>query len=708
MRISRREFLQTSGALCIAFNLPEAKGASPASTLAPNAFVRIDSSGQVTVIVPYVEMGQGTYTSIPMLIAEELEVALASVRVEHAPASNELYGNPLLGGFQATGNSNAIRGAWIPMRQAGAVARTMLVSAAAEKWGVGAASCRARNGEVIHTPSGRRLKYGALVEAAAKLPVLKPESVALKPHSEFKLIGTPAKRLDLSGKVNGKALYGIDVMIPGMKFAALAISPVLGGKPRSVDESEAKAVPGVRQIVQLSDSVGVVADNTWAAKKGVAALKVEWDEGPNASVSSASILALMQAASEQPGAIARKEGDFKSAFDGAATRFQATYEMPFLAHATMEPMNCTVHVRRDGCDIWTGTQAMTLVQMTAAKIAGLPVDKVVVHNHLIGGGFGRRLEADGVARAVELARQVDAPVKVIYSREDDIQHDMYRPYWYDRVSAGLDAQGKPVAWQHRLTGSSIMARWAPPFFQNGLDPDTIDCAAEPPYAIPHMLVDYVRHEPPGIRTAFWRGVGPTHNVFVVESFIDELASTAKRDPVEYRRALLSANPRAKAVLDLAASKSGWGSALPSGAGRGISLQFAFGSYLSMVAEVEVSRRGEVHVNKVVCALDCGTAVNPDSIRAQMQSGIVLGLSAALREGITLKDGRVQQANFGDYRVLRMYEMPKVEVHLVQSTAAPGGIGETGTSCFTPALTNAIFAATGKRVRKLPVGDQLSV
>src|SRR5258706_277266 len=462
MRISRREFLQTSGALCIAFNLSEAKGASPTSTLAPNAFVRIDSSGQVTVIVPYVEMGQGTYTSIPMLIAEELEVALASVRVEHAPASNELYGNPLLGGFQATGNSNAIRGAWIPMRQAGAVARTMLVSAAAEKWGVGAASCRARNGEVIHTPSGRRLEYCGLLESAAKMAMPKPESGALKPPTEFKPIGTPRKRLDLSGKVNGKALYGIDVMIRGMKFAALAISPVLGGKPRSVDESEAKAVPGVRQIVQLSDSVGVVADNTWAAKKGVAALKVEWDEGPNASVSSASILALMQAASEQPGAIARKEGDFKSAFDSAATRFQATYEMPFLAHATMEPMNCTVHVRRDGCDIWTGTQAMTLVQMTAAKIAGLPVDKVVVHNHLIGGGFGRRLQADGVARAVELASQGDAPVQVSYSRDNDIQHDMYRPYWYDRVSAGLDAQGKPVALQHRLTGSSIMARWAPP------------------------------------------------------------------------------------------------------------------------------------------------------------------------------------------------------------------------------------------------------
>jgi len=705
MNLSRRRFVQTGGALWLAFHVPGAASTESETSFAPNAYLRVDPRGQVTVIVAYVEMGQGTYTSIPMLVAEELEVSLSSVRVEHAPPDERFYGNPFLGGIQATGNSNAIRGSWEPMRRAGAVARTLLVQAAAVQWKVEPASCRAEKGAVVHSASGRRLPYGALVAAAAKLPVPAPESVTLKPRERFKLIGTPAKRLDLAGKVNGAAIYGIDAKVPGMKIATLAMSPAFGGRLRNMDDAAAKAVPGVRQIVRLDDAVAVVADHMWAAKQGLAALKIEWEDGANAALSSASLAADMEAASRKPGAVARNDGDFAKALETAATRHEAVYQAPFLAHATMEPMNCTVHVRKDSCEVWTGTQAMTRARAAAAQTAGLPLERVTVHNHLLGGGFGRRLEIDGIVRAVQVAKQVDGPVKVIYTREEDIQHDMYRPYFYDRMTAGLDAQGMPVAWSHRITGSSIMARWAPPFFQKGLDPETVDGAVEPPYALPNMRIEYVHHEPPGIPTAFWRGVGPAHNVFMVESFIDELAAVAGKDPVAYRRALLAANPRARAVLDLAAGKAGWGKPLAGRAGRGVSLQHAFGSYLAQVAEVEVAASGEVRVRRVVCAVDCGTVVNPDTVRAQMESGVAFGVSAALREEVTLKGGRVEQTNFGDYRVLRIDEMPSVDVYLVDSREAPGGIGETATACVMPALTNAIFAATGKRIRKLPVANQ---
>jgi len=641
MNPSRRTFLQSSGALVIAFHLPAAVGpaiAADEKSFAPNAYIRIDPNGRVTMIVAYVEMGQGTYTSIPMLIAEELEVPLASVRVEHAPPDERYYANPLLG-VQATGNSNAIRGAWEPMRRAGAAARTMLVQAAAQRWNVDPASCRAEKGAVIHPASGRRLGYGTLVADASKLPVPKADSVALKPREQFKLIGTPAKRLDIAGKVNGTAQFGLDAKVPGMKVATIAISPVVGGRLRGVDDAAAKAVRGVRQIVKLDDAVAVVADHMGAAKKGLAALKIDWDDGPNATLSTADIVRDIEAASSGSGAIARKEGDFSGALAGAASRVEAVYRVPFFAHATMEPMNATVHVRKDSCEIWTGTQVLTRAQAVAAKLTGLPVDKVTVHNHLLGGGFGRRLEVDGVARAVQVAMQVDGPVKLVYTREQDIQHDMYKPAFHDRLVAGLDAQGTPVAWSHRLTGSSIIARWAPPAFKNGLDGDTVEGAAETPYIFPNMLVEYVRHEPRGIPTAFWRGVGPVHNVFVVESFMDELAAKAGKDPVAYRRAI--ADPRAKAVLELAATKAGWGRPLPKGVGRGVSVQSAFGSYQAQVAEVEVSPQGEVRVRKVVCAVDCGPVVNPDTVRAQMQSGIVFGLSGALYGEITLKDGRVE-------------------------------------------------------------------
>ena len=709
--VSRRTFLSASlaatGGLLVGVGTlsPSESGAAQGAAGArftPNAFVRIDPDGKVTLTMPYVEMGQGTYTSIPMLIAEELEVDLPTVQVEHAPANDKLYANPLLG-LQATGNSNAIRGAFEPLRRAGATARVLLVQAAAKRWQVDPSSCRAGHGEVTHAASGRRAKYGELVADAAALPV--PEKVPLKPVDGFRLIGTPAKRLDTPSKVNGTAKYGIDTMLPGMKVATLAQAPVLGGRLRSVDDSKALAIHGVRQVVRLDDCVAVVADHMGAAKKGLAALAIEWDDGPNAKLSTADIVEAMKKASAGPAAVARSEGDNAGAMAGAATRLEAVYELPFLIHAAMEPMNCTVHVRPDSCEVWVGTQVMTRAQATAAAVTGLPVEKVTVHNHLLGGGFGRRLEVDGVKRAVQIARQVDGPVKVVWTREEDVQHDMYRPYFYDRVAAGLDAQGRPVAWSHRITGSSIIKRWAPPLFKNGLDPETVDGAVQPPYGLPNNLVEYVNHEPP-VPTAFWRGVGPAHNVFVVESFIDEMAASARQDPVAFRGSLLDENPRAKAVLQLAAEKAGWGASLPAGAGRGIALQFAFGSYLALVADVEVGKDGEVAVKRVVCAIDTGVVINPDTVQAQLQSAVIFGISATLYGQATLKNGRIEQSNFHDARVLRIHEAPVIETHIVKSTEPPGGLGEAGTACVFPAITNAVFAATGQRVRKLPVDANL--
>ena len=705
--LSRRNFLRASaiagGGLLLSVNLPfagrESEAAAAAGDFAPNAFVRIGGDGKVVLTMPYVEMGQGTYTSIPMLIAEELEIGLNQVQLEHAPPSDKLYANPLLG-VQATGNSNAMRGAWQPMRKAGATAKAMLVAAAAKRWNVEPATCRAENGEVHHAASGRKLGYGELAADAAQMPV--PENVTLKSPAEFKLIGTAAKRLDMPSKVNGTAVYGIDARPPGVKVATLAQSPVFGGRVKRVDDAAAKAVNGVRQIVTLDDAVAVVADHMGAAKKGLAALTIEWDEGPHAKLATADIARELEAATTKPGAVAQNIGDADNALAGAATKVEATYQLPFLAHATMEPMNCTVHVRPDGCEIWVGNQALSRVQAVTAKLLNLPPEKVVVHNHLLGGGFGRRLEVDGVIRAVQIARQVDAPLKLVWTREEDIQHDMYRPYWCDRISVGLDASGKPIAWNNRFAGSSVIARWAPPAVRNGLDPDTTEGAIDLVYDIPNFHVEYVRVEPPGIPTAFWRSVGPSHNVFVTESMIDEMAAAAKQDPVEYRKALLGKSPRAKAALELAAAKAGWGGKLPAGRGRGVSLQFVFGSYLALIAEVEVAKDGSVRVHRVVCAMDCGTVVNPDTVQAQLQSGINFGVTAALYGEITLKDGRVEQTNFDSYQMLRIDQAPAIEVHIVPSTEPPGGMGETGTSGIVPAISNAIFAATGKRLRKMPV------
>ena len=596
--VSRRDFLiagsAAGGGLLLACMVgerrrPAAAGAPAASDFAPNAFVRVGTDGSVTLVVPQVEMGQGMYTSMPMLLAEELEVGLDQVKVEHAPPNDKLYANRLLG-FQVTGGSTSVPAFYEPLRQAGAAARLMLIGAAAQAWSVDPSTCQARHGAVTHGATGRTLTYGALADRAAKLPV--PAEIPLKAPKDFTLIGTPAKRLDTPSKVDGTAQFGIDVRLPGMKIATVAASPVVGGKVAGLDESKAKAVKGVRQVVRLDDAVAVVADHMWAAKQGLAALGVTWDDGPNAKLSTADIVRGLAAASETPGVVAKKEGDAPAAIARSKRKVEAVYEVPFLAHATMEPMNCTVHVRKDGCEVWTGSQVLTRAQAVAAEASGFPLEKVVVHNHLLGGGFGRRLEVDYVGQAVRIAKQVDGPVKVVWTREEDIQHDVYRPYYYDRIGGALSLAGKPVAWHHKIVGPSIIARWAPPAFKNGIDEDAVDAAVHVLYDIPAVQIDYVRHEEPGLNTGWWRGVGPTHNVFVIESFVDELAHAAKQDPVAFRRALLDKAPRARAVLDLAAKEAGWGTPLAAGRGRGVSLLYSgWNTYMVQIAEVEVSKAG---------------------------------------------------------------------------------------------------------------------
>ena len=712
--MDRRTFVKAgltmAGSLIVDFPLPLApcpalaQTAPSSSPFAPNAFIRIDRENVVTLVMPMVEMGQGVYTAMAMLLAEELEVGLDHIRLEHAPPDDARYANPLLQS-QITGNSTTIRAFWRPLRQAGAAARTMLIAAAAQRWSVDAASCHAERGEVLHFTSRRRLTYGALVDAAEKIPVPALDTVALKRLEDMTLVGKPIKRLEGPDKVKGRTEFGIDVKLPGMKIAAVAISPVMGGHATFVDEKAALAVAGVRQVVDIGEAVAVVADHMWAAKKGLKAAAIQWADGPNANVDMTTIVGQLEEGAKRSGAVAKNEGDADKAFAVAAQRVDSTYQMPFLAHGAMEPMNCTVDYRKDSCEIWAGTQAPTRAQSFVAELLGLPASAITVHNFFLGGGFGRRLDVDGTVLAVKIARHVNGPVKVVWTREEDIQHDMYRPYYYDRLSAGLDAGGHPIAWNHRIVGSSVVARYLPPLFKDGLEFDVIDCAAETPYACPNRHVEYVRVEPPAVTTAFWRGVGLTHNVFVVESFIDELAHAAKQDPFLYRKAH-AVHPRALGVLTLAADKAGWGKPLPPRWGRGISLQFAFGSYSSSVAELEVMADGSVRVHRIVCAIDCGMVVNPDTVAAQFEGGSLFGLTAALHGAITLKNGRVQQSNFHDYRPLRMNDAPAVETHIVKSTEAPGGIGETSTSAIAPAVTNAVFAATGVRIRTLPIDTAL--
>ena len=716
----RRDFLKfaatisatTAGGMVLSISLPALSQSKQAQAytendkqdiLAPNAFIKIDANGVVTMIMPKVEMGQGVYTSIPMLLAEELEVDVQTVKLEHAPPNDKLYADAILGA-QVTGGSTSIRALWDPMRQAGAVCRSLLISAAAQKLKVEPSTCYAKSGVVYHDASGRHLGYGELVKVASTLPV--PKEVSLKDPKDFKLIGTSARRLDTPDKVNGLAKFGIDAAPDKVKFAIIATSPVFGGKLISVDDSRALKMPGVLQVVKADNAVAVIGIHTWAAKRGLGALDIKWDEGKSTSVTTSDLINDLREAAKKPGAVAKKEGNASKAFKNASKTHAVVYEQPFLAHATMEPMNCTVEVGATGCDIWVGTQIPTFAQGMAAKTLGIPVEKVRLHNFLIGGGFGRRLEFDGVVQAVKIARQVKGPVKVIWTREEDIQHDMFRPYYYDRISAGLDADGKPVAWSHRIVGSSIMARFAPPAVKNGVDPDAVEVSADPPYELPNLYVDYVRVEPRDVPTAFWRGVGPTRGTFVVESFIDELAHLAGADPVKYRLDLLNKTPRLKTALQTAVSKSDWGQSLTKGKGRGVSVMHAFGTFLAMVVDVTVNDQGEVKVDRVVCAVDCGLTVNPNTVIAQIEGGIIFGLTAVLHNEITIKNGRVEQNNFSDYRIMRINEAPAIDVHLIKSAEAPGGIGEPGTAAIGAALANAVFSATGKRIRKLPIGNQL--
>lgn len=705
--LNRRHFLKASAALGGGLIVNLAFGTSvseAAADFVPGAFIRIDRKGLVTFVMPQVEMGQGIYTAQAMLLAEELEVTLDNVKLEHAPVNEALFAHPILG-RQMTGGSTSIRAFWMPLRTAGATARTLLIQAAAKSWKVDPILCRAENGFVVHEDGTRKRAYGELVDIAALLPLPSPETVRLKLPAEFKLLGAPAKRLDTREKINGSLKYGIDAFPPGTKFAAIAISPVLGGKPKSVDEQAALAIRGVRQVVLTDDSVAVVADHTGAARKGLEAAAIEWEDGPNAKVSSADLLRQLEEGSQKPGAVARSEGDVTAALENASQRIDAVYQLPFLCHAAMEPMNCTVHVRSDACELWVGTQNLSAAKQVTAAVTSLAPEKITINNHIVGGGFGRRLEVDGIVHAVKVAMQVKGPVKVIWSREEDIQHGYYRPYYYDRISGGIDAGGNPAAWMHRISGSSIFARIAPAAMQNGVDPDAVEGAAHPPYKLPAIQVEFKQIEPQGVRTSWWRGVGPSHNVFVVESFIDELAVAAKADPVAYRKRLLAENPRALNVLEFAAEKADWSRPLSARQGRGVAVQFAFGTYIAMIAEAVVASDGAVRVTRIVIAVDCGLTVNPDTVAAQMEGGALYGLTAALYGAVTLKGGRVEQSNFDNYLPLRIEEAPHVETYIVASGEPPGGIGEVATSAAFPAVTNAIFAAVGKRIRSLPINPE---
>jgi len=706
---SRRGFLKTgslaAGGLILGFHLPlfsfgdaAGQGSPPPDDL--NAFIRIDRDGIVTLIVNKSEMGQGVYTSVPMLIAEELECDWRKVRFEPAPVA-AVYNNPLTK-MQMTGGSMSIRTEWQRMREVGAAGREMLIAAAAQTWKTDRASCRAENGQVIHK-SGKSLTYGQLVGKAAGLPV--PEKVNLKDPSSFKLLGKPVSRLDTPEKCYGKAVFGIDVAIPGMLTALVARPPVFGGKVKSFNAAKASAVPGVKQVVQIESGIAVIADGFWAAKRGRDALEITWDDGPWAALSSKGILEKYSELSKSPGQQARSDGNADEALAAAEKKISAEYNVPYLAHANMEPLNCVIDFRGNSCEIWVGTQGQTADRNAAAKILGLDPEQVKINTTYLGGGFGRRgnPHSDFVSLSSEVAKAVRKPVKVIWTREDDMKGGWYRPLWHDRISAGLDAKNNLSAWRQVIVGQSIIQGTAFERMRtkNGLDPTSVEGAADMAYEIPNLYVGL--HSPElGVPVQWWRSVGHSHTGFVVESFMDEMAHAAGKDPYEFRRVLLKNHPRHLGVLDLAAEKAGWGKPLPEGRFRGIAMCESYGSFVSQVAEVSVPSSGRPRVHRVVCAIDCGRTVNPSIIAAQMESAIVFGLSAALYGEITLVNGRVEQSNFHNYRLLRMNEMPEIEVHIVKSSENPGGVGEPGVPPSFAALTNAIFEATGKRIRELPI------
>ncbi|HEY8554740.1 MAG TPA: xanthine dehydrogenase family protein molybdopterin-binding subunit [Burkholderiales bacterium] len=706
---SRRTFLKVAavagGGFAIGVVLPGATrvvhAAPAAKAFEPNAWIRITPDNVVTLIADKSEMGQGVYTAIPMLIAEELDVDWPSVRIEQAVAS-PVYANPFLGA-QATGGSTSIRSAYEPLRRAGAAARAMLIAAAADMWKVDAAALRTENGVVLG-PEGRRATYGDLAARAATIPV--PKDVPLKEPDRFKLLGKPTRRRDTPAKTDGSARFGIDVKVPGMLTAVVARAPVVGATVESFDAARALAVRGVKRVVPVHNGVAagvaVIADDFWAAKTGRDALTIRW-QGGNETLSTESMRKDMQAlaASRQGALVARKEGDPDAA--SPARTIEAVYEVPYLAHATMEPMNCVAWVKPDGVEIWAPTQAPGVNQFVVSKMRSLKPEQIEVHTTFLGGGFGRRFAQDFVLEAVQLSEAAGAPVKVVYTREDDMRAYHYRPMSLCRFTGGLDADGNPVALAATVVCESLAVGTgaeAALIRKDGVDATSVEGLENLPYAIPNIAVEWIRYSP-GVRTWFWRSVGSSQNAFFVESFIDELAHAAGKDPFEFRRALLAKHPRHRRVLELAAEKAGWGTKPPAGRARGIAVAESFGSFIAQVAEVSLEN-GKPRVHRVVCAADVGTTVNPDTVAAQMESGIVYGLSAALYGRITFRNGQVEQSNFHDYPVLRMNEMPAVEVHLVPSTESPGGVGEPGTPPIAPAVCNALFALTGKRVRRLPI------
>jgi isoquinoline 1-oxidoreductase beta subunit len=687
--VSRRGFLRAGAAaasgLMIGFRLGSQE-ASAAAALKLNAFVHVGTDDSVTLFIHKAEMGQGTVTSLAMLLAEDLECDWKKVRTEFPGVSREY------GGMQGVFGSASVRTSYDSLRKAGAAAREMLVLAAAQQWGVDASKCRAENSTIVNTATNARLSYGSLADAASKLTP--PANPALKDAAQFRLLGKPLQRLDTPAKSDGSAEFGIDVRLPGMLYAVVARCPVFGGKVKSFDAAKAKAIAGVKQVLQISNGVAVVADNTWTAMQGRRVLEIQWDEGPVAAMSTALLTRTFIEKMSQAGAVARKEGDPETALASASRKLEASYEVPFLAHAPMEPLNCTADVKPDRCSVWASTQGQSAAKEIAMKVTGLKPEAVEVHTLLMGGGFGRRAAPDYIGEAVEVSKAAGVPIKLTWSREDDLQQDFYRPASYTRFAGALDAEGWPAVLTSRVA--------CPPFggVRNGLSRTAVEGVADLQYSIPHMLVDYHAVEA-GIPVSYWRSVGYSQNTFFAESFLDEMAAAGKKDPVEVRRRLLGKAPRLLGVLELAAAKADWGKALPAGHGRGVSLVNNIGSYTAQVAEVSVIG-GKLRVHRVVCAVDCGRVVNPAILEQQIQSGIAFGLAAALKGGITIDRGRVQQSNFHQYDVLRIDEMPLVEVHIVASQNASGGIGEASTPGIAPAVCNAIFAAIGKRVRQLPI------
>jgi isoquinoline 1-oxidoreductase subunit beta len=705
MEVARRTFLKTgavAAGAALVVELRFVEGAAE-SELVANAFVRIAPDNTVTIVAKHLEMGQGAYTGLATVVAEELDADWSQVRVEAAPADATRYNNLSWGPVQGTGGSSSIANSWTQMRKAGATARAMLVAAAAEKWSVPAADLVVEKGVVSHPATGRRATFGELAAAASSRPV--PEDVPLKDPKDFKLIGHAAPRVDSGAKTDGSARFTMDVDVPGMLTALIARPPLFGATVRSVDGAAALKVPGMTDVVQVDAGVAVLGRGFWAARQGRAALKVEWDETKAERRGSDQLLAEYKALAAKPGASARRDGDPAAAFAGAAKTFEAVYEFPFLAHAPMEPLDCVVKLSGDRCEVWAGSQIPTLDQATVAKVVGLPPEKVELHVLLAGGSFGRRATptADVAAEAASIAKAINGrqPVKLVWSREDDIRGGRYRPLFVHRLRGGLDAGGRIVAWEHRVVGQSFLK--GTPFaglIKDGIDATSVEGGSTLPYAIPNLGVELHSTEV-GVPTLWWRSVGHSHTAFSTETFFDELAQAAGRDPFELRRELLKDHPRHRGVLELAAAKAGWGTPLPSGRARGIALQESFNSFVAQVAEVSLDKDGLPRVERIVCAVDCGVAVNPDVVRAQMEGGIGFGLGAALWSEITLDKGRVVQSNFHDYRTLRIDEMPKVEVHIVPSAEPPTGVGEPGVPPVAPAVANAVFKLTGQPVRRLP-------